>query len=215
MSRLTDLQTQLRKRKRNRERKRRLKQGSRARREAGAVRSLRRRIRHLIRLAASPTVMFDAVTVSNIPSGARAVAGYVNGAFTTFPKLKVLFPHARRLSIAVNSSADADILDIERGDATIADAVGWYRRKSTNRGFYIGAAEANQLINALAAASIHRDDYLLWTAHWDGEHICGPGSCGVVSSDADGTQWTTHNETVDESKLKRGFFIKRDSLQNR
>jgi peptidoglycan hydrolase-like protein with peptidoglycan-binding domain len=49
----------------------------------------------------------------------------------------------------------------------------------------------------------------LWTAHYGlGAHICGPSSCGALSIDADGTQWTSSalGRTLDQSLLTDSFF---------
>lgn len=208
---VASLRAQLRKRKQARERKRRLKQGYRAKREARGVRKLRKRLERAIKLAAAPTKMYDATTVGNIPRHARAVAGYVNGLYTTFPLLIKYFPKAHRLSIAVNAEVDADILDIESGDATNDDAISWFSRKPSNRGFYTSVSNVNALVSKLETAGIHRDQYILWTAHYSLKHICGPKTCnygGNLIAAADGTQWTTHGETVDESKIRRNFFLK-------
>lgn len=213
MSRLDDLRKQLRRRKRLRDRKAAKHQGARARREARAVRKLRHRIKVLVRKAAAPRVMYDSVTIPNIPNVAVAVAGYVGGLFHTIPGLRREFGgKARIVTIAVNSSQDADILDIEPGDATIADAPGWYQRQRAKRpkanlGFYISASDADALVHTLDAHGINRREFRLWTAHWTNKHICGPASCGAVrSTQADATQWTTHGETVDESFCKPSFW---------
>lgn len=213
MSRLDDLRKQLRRRKKLRDRKRAKHQGARARREARAVRKLRKRIKVLVRKATAPRVMYDSVTVDNIPNVAVAVAGYVGGLFHTIPFLRREFGgKARIVSIAVNSGQNAEILDIEPGDATIADAPAWYRRQRDLRpkhkpGFYISASDADALVDHLKDHGIGRGEYRLWTAHWTNKHICGPDSCGAVrSTRADATQWTTHGETVDESLCRPSFW---------
>lgn len=206
MSRLDSLRARLHRRKAHRERKRRLKQGHKAKREARAVRRLRRALRWL----SAPRTMYDAVTVTNIPPRARAVAGYVNGDYRTYTALVSGWPRARKVSIAVSSDVNADFLDVEAGDATNADAVAWFRQHKRNRGFYTSASNADALVATLQAAGIHRDEYTLWTAHYAGKHICGPHTCGEVrSTEADGTQFTTHEETLDESVLKPSFWERR------
>lgn len=211
MSRLDRLRDRLHRRKHNRERKRRLHQGHRARREARAVRKLR----HLIVLALAPRRMYDAVTVGNIPPRARAVAGYVDGLYQTWPSVLHDFPHARHISIAISADAMADCLDVEPGDATNAEAPGWYRRfkaaaaknKQPHRKpvFYTSASNVAALIAELARHGIDRHEYLIWAAHYtDHRHVCSPRACGYPAAEA--TQWTTHGETVDESKLTARFW---------
>jgi hypothetical protein len=210
MSILTDLQHSLRQRKHNRERHRRLKHGRRAQREARAVRAIRARIKALVDLLAAPRTMYDAVTVGNIPKDAKAVAGYVNGRYQTWPSLQSLFPNARKVSIAISVEADADVLDVEPGDAVNSEAPGWFKRKRTNRGFYTSASNAQALVDTLTAAGIDRKRYSLWTAHYTDSHVCGPKTCGYLhSTSADATQWTTHGETVDESVVKPSFWKER------
>lgn len=207
MTRIESIQHRIHVRKSNRARKHKLKQGYKARREARAIQKLRATLDHL---RSAPRVMFDDTSVDLIPKNAKAVAGYTSGLYPTFPTLVKLFPKARRVSIAVASSEYADVLDIEAGDATNADAAPWFYRKATNRGFYTSASNAAALISALAAAGVRRDRYTLWTAHYDGtRHVCSPKSCGYPA--AEGTQWTdrSNNLSLDESKLKASFWSAR------
>lgn len=78
---------------------------------------------------AASFLMFDSVTVSEIFATAVAVAGYVGGSFPTFPELLKRFPKAKHLSIAVNSSEDAETLDVENGDAIVTDIPAWVKRQ--------------------------------------------------------------------------------------
>jgi hypothetical protein len=209
---------QLRARKHNRERKRRLKQGHRARREAGAIRRIRRSIRTVLAFLSAPRVMFDCTTVSTIPSDARAAAGYVGGAWPTFESgdLRRHLPKARLVSIAVTSSHDAECLDVEPGDAAPADAAAWVRRAHAagieRPAIYAAAGEMNAVLDALDAAEIHPEEYRVFTAHVGaGKHICGPGSCGLIPVKADATQWTwtSRGESLDESLCRPSFWVGR------
>lgn len=174
------------------------------------IRRLTRRIKR--RRAGGPTVMYDSVTVSRIPSDAPAVAGYVNGIFTTWPAILQRFPRARKLSIAVTSSANADTLDIEPGNATPSSAVAWIRRQK-DRGVkrpvvYANVSTMPLVLNVLRNAGIGRESVRVWTAHYGrGEHICGP-QCGFgFSTEADGTQWIErHDLNLDINKLTPDFF---------
>lgn len=73
--------------------------------------------------------MFDGITPSAVPGGAAAYAGYVNGKWQSFEPLKAQYPGALHVSIAVNVSADARVLDVETGDATPEQAPGWATRQ--------------------------------------------------------------------------------------
>jgi len=156
--------------------------------------------------------MFDAIDTSQIPSNAQAVAGYAGGNWPTFASLAAKFPNAYRLSIAVNSGEDADCLDVEPGDATVGDTPGWYARQRA-RGvarpcLYASAGIMNDLLGTLQQAGISRPSVRLWSAHYSGQHICAPGSCGMTSTPMDGTQWTSTalGRSLDESLLVDGFF---------
>lgn len=206
---------QLRKRKHNRERKRRLKQGSRARREARAVRSIRKLIAALKAKLEAPRLQYDAVTASHLPRDAKAAAFYVDGLFENEAAVKAQCPNARYTSIAVFASSNADCLDIEPGNATVEEAADWYRRQRKLKPrrkpiFYIAASEADRLVATLRdhGNGIARNKYILWTAHYgEGKHICGKGcSFARNSGGVDATQFTTNNETLDESVCKPSFW---------
>ena len=65
------------------------------------------------------------------------------------------------------------------------------------------------ILPLLRQAGIARTKTRLWSAHYGlGEHICGPGSCGLLSIDADGTQWTSSalGLVLDQSLLLEDFF---------
>lgn len=70
-------------------------------------------------------IMFDGIDPATVPAGARLYAGYVNGSWQSYAPLAAKFPNALHVSIAVNVSATARVLDVETGDATPAQAPGW------------------------------------------------------------------------------------------
>jgi hypothetical protein len=209
MSALDRLRKRLHRRKRNRERKRRLHQGRRALREARAVQHLRALID---RFRSKPQVMFDDTSVDLIPRSARAVAGYANGLYKTVPALRRRFPKAQVVTIAVTSDVLADALDVEPGDATNADAPGWFRHFKAHRPhrrpiFYTSASNVAALVEVLHGAGIERHAYLIWSAHYNGHrHVCAHHVCGYPKAEA--TQWTdrSNNRSLDESKLTLAFW---------
>ena len=158
-------------------------------------------------------IMFDAVDISQIPAGPPAVAGYVDGEYRTVPALAARFPHALILTIATSAAHDADCLDVENGDARPADAPAWCRRqlaRGAARPCLYASADVmdRQLIPELQKAGIPRGAVRLWTAHYAGRHICSPGTCSELSTQADGTQWTDRafGRNLDQSLLLAGFF---------
>lgn len=160
-------------------------------------------------------VMFDDTDVSKLPAGPFAYAGYVGGRWPTFPELERLFPGHYLLDIAVNSSEDARCLDIENGDATIADAPAWVQRQLDRGVFqpvlYISASGIAELDAVMSAAGIGRADWLLWSAHYtDVEHLCHVQTCGFSLFQADATQWTSNARgiSLDQSIVQAHFFAK-------
>lgn len=146
----------------------------------------------------------------------EAYAAYVDGGMGDQPnaaKVAAAHPGARHLSIALSASHDADCLDVEPHAASPADVVGWLTRQR-------GRGVTRPCL--YASVSTMRDSILpvgralglsvrLWTAHYgEGEHICGPHSCGELSIDADATQWTdayrAPGGVVDMSLLADDFF---------
>lgn len=165
--------------------------------------------------------MFDAIEDSQYPPAGPGVcfAGYVDGSLGDQPDyhwLTVNRPGSRLLSIALDPAHDADCLDIEDGAATPSSAAAWYERQKA-RGvarpcFYASASvmQAN-MVPVIEAAGIARASVRLWTAHYQsplGAHICGPSTCGELSIDADGTQWTENaaGRDLDQSLLLPNFF---------
>lgn len=174
----------------------------------GAARRIYRRVR-----PNRPWLMFDAVTVSHIPRSAEAVAGYVAGNWPTYPVLVHAFPHAKKLSIAVQAYQAADCLDIEPGDATTEQAAQWFRQQ-VQRGvkrpvFYTSLTNAAGLVAKLTLAHISRTSYRLWIAHYtDRPHICN-ARCGLgFTGIADATQWTSSYKglNLDASLCSPDFF---------
>jgi hypothetical protein len=184
------------------------------RRRIGVLRRLAANLRHRLHQRRRPTTMYDSIEIGQIPKGAHAVAGYVGGKWPTFSSLVTAFPRARRLSIAINASEDADCLDIEPGDATVEQAAMWVRRqlsKGTKRPcVYASASQVDGLVVALEAAGIDRSRVRIWSAHYGrGRHLCGPHTCGEVrSTNVDATQYDDRalNRNLDASVLRRSFF---------
>lgn len=157
--------------------------------------------------------MFDSVSVSQIPLDAKAVAGYVGGEWITFPVLKKKFPHAWKLSIAVNAFENAECLDVEKGDASPSQAPLWVK-KQRSRGvkrpvIYVQISNVNAVLNELAKSGIKRKQVRLWTAHYTYHpHICNK-KCGFgFTGKADATQFTNRalGRDLDESSLVSNFF---------
>lgn len=156
-------------------------------------------------LTATPTAeMYDAVTLSNIPSHPFAVAGYTAGRYTTWPSLLRDFPAAHHISIAIQASLHADCLDVEPGDAVPSQAGTW-ALADIRAGFkrpclYSDLSEMPAVRASLAAAGLTRSRYLLWLA-W---YRFTPG----LVSGYDAVQWTDRalGRSLDESTVTLDFL---------
>lgn len=158
-------------------------------------------------------LMYDSVTLTEIPRYAEAVAGYTSGRWPTFPQLAAMWPKAHRLSIAVSAEHDADCLDIENGDASPAQAPAWVRRQKAHGlhvpTVYCSVSSLETVLGVLRAAGIGRGAVRVWTAHYTNvPHRCGP-SCGFgVLTAADATQFTNRalGRNLDASLVSAAFF---------
>ena len=174
------------------------------------------RLRHYRRVVANIT-MYDTIYNNQFPAGAQAYAAYVDGGLGNQPNYAYIvntFPKAEHLSIALSSSNNADALDVEAGAATPGEIPAWCTRQR-QRGIQRPCIYANastmqgSVLPELSAAKIARSTVRLWSAHYGlGEHICGPSSCGALSTEADGTQWTSSalGLVLDQSELQANFF---------
>lgn len=177
------------------------------------IKKISKRIRKHKRHQDSTTVMYDSVTVSEIPRDPdAAAAGYVNGLYNTWSQIQA-GPWKHKLPIAVSVSADAECLDVEAGDATNDQAPDWVKRQH-GRGIhkpvvYTSVSNASALLSTLARSGIQRDEVRLWTAHYTFHpHLCSP-ACGYgLTTTADATQWTDHSggRNLDESLVGKSFF---------
>lgn len=158
--------------------------------------------------------MYDSVDLTQIPKNAKAVAGYVNGRWPTYPSLKARFPQAKRISIAVTANRDAECLDVEKWDATPDQASAWVKRQLA-RGVkrpvvYTSVSQAPLLLSMLKKHGLKRKQFRLWTAHYSHEHLCNR-RCGFRFFDrADATQWTDRalGKNLDASLCRASFFAR-------
>jgi hypothetical protein len=150
---------------------------------------------------------YDDVDLSLIPADAEAVAAYVGGSWPDYSKAVADFPKARHKSIAVNVDEDADILDIESGDAVPADAPVWYKRQKARGlalpGFYSDASEMPSVVAELDAAGIEASEYVLWVAHLSDAAPAYP-----FEQNAKAVQWTftALGRNLDQSACVEEFW---------
>jgi hypothetical protein len=131
-------------------------------------------------------VMFDSVDITHLPGDAEIVAGYVDGEWPTFDQLKAKFPRARRVSIAVSAQREADVLDVEKGDATPQDVPGWVTRmRDLDRVPIVYTSRVNIGLVDSACNADHVAPPFYWVADWTGGAHLVSGS--VATQWADGS----------------------------
>lgn len=129
----------------------------------------------------SLTLGYDTVgrDVHLLPAGAKQVAGYTTGTGIVpwTPQQFAAHPGAIRIcQDAAASDSTADVLDIESGAATYADAGPWYRAAVSHRAggtrpgqrlpcIYTSLSNVTPLVNHLIAEGVHSGPRL-WIAHW-------------------------------------------------
>jgi hypothetical protein len=140
--------------------------------------------------------VYDAIGVNsgNLPQGAIA-AGYTTGSGAIPWTQSEWAQHPNAIRICQNASASdttADVLDIERGAATIQDATAWFWKALNNFGhgirpdqrypcFYISASSVSGLINSLIASGVTSGPKL-WIANWN----LTPSQAAVMVTNAGG-----------------------------
>lgn len=132
-------------------------------------------------------VMADSVTVADLPPGLPMYAGYANGRYANMNALEKRFPNAVLLSISVTASADiGDVLDVESGDATPAQAPGWVtmrRKAGVNPIVYCSTSVWPSVEAAFVAADVTIP--MFWVAAY-------PGGGATIPLGAIGHQWIDH-----------------------
>ena len=153
------------------------------------------------------TTMFDSVNITHIPKTAQYVAGYVNGNWPTFNSLVKEFPTAVCVSIDVNGSAIADVLDVEVGDATPEQSVAWVvkMRKLGRPGIvYCSRSLMPAVQHYFIAANVAQPYF--WIADWTNEAHLVAGS--VATQWADGSvKYPGYARWCDTTLLSAAFPV--------
>jgi hypothetical protein len=162
--------------------------------------------------------MPDSTIVGNLPNGYDAYLGYVDGDFDTAAALRERFPAAELVLLTVTGDTLAATgADVENFDLTPESGARWAKDKlgsdpGSRPVLYASVGSMMPVVIALGAEGIPRASVRLLSAHFgDGPHICGPHSCGLISLEMDGTQWSNQSAglngaAIDMSMLAEGFF---------
>lgn len=140
--------------------------------------------------------LYDSVTLSNIPPGAPAVAGYVDGRWDTWAGVLARWPRARHVSITVTGREDADVVDVEAGDVSPLGAVQWvdamHRKGHAAPGVYASLDVWAGGLADLLLRRWSRTQFRVWTAHYTGRwHRCSAACDRRLTIPVDATQFTS------------------------
>jgi hypothetical protein len=113
-------------------------------------------------------MMYDAVTPTNIPADAQIVAGYLNGRYAWTASEWASFPNAVHVGISVRAAfLQGHVLDVEPGDATPAESVGWVKARraaGADPTVYCNRSTWPLVRAAFAAAKVAEPHYWIATA---------------------------------------------------
>ncbi|MHB8671866.1 MAG: glycoside hydrolase family 25 domain-containing protein [Acidimicrobiales bacterium] len=123
-------------------------------------------------------IMYDVVDAGAAPTDGDLYAGYIDGAYRSYDALVGRFPDRIHVAIAVFASTDAgQVLDVEQGDATPAQAPGWAlraRARGQEPTIYCSASVWPDVRAAFGAQGVAEPHY--WIAHYDDDPTMPAGA---------------------------------------
>jgi hypothetical protein len=118
----------------------------------------------------------DILALNHAP---QLVAGYADGTYAWSQADWALFPNSVHVRIAVRWTAVGQVLDVENGDATPAEAVEWCRQTMASTPnneltVYCNASTWPQVRSAFQNAGVTEPQY--WIAEWDNNAVLISGA---------------------------------------
>ncbi len=124
--------------------------------------------------------MYDSTTPAAIPSGARVVAWYLDGAVSAWPAGSLdRFADAVKVSITVTGHPGGDIGDVENGDLTPASAAAWIRARGGHRSTIYTFLDNLPAVRDACKGLV----YDVWVADWTGQPHAIDGAVAVQYAD--------------------------------
>jgi hypothetical protein len=158
-------------------------------------------------------VMYDDVNVSLIPTDAKLIASYIDGARTAdnLQQVQARFPAAKILTITVTGAHDADAGDIETGDMSPQSGARWARTmigRGERPAVYANRSTMPSVIAELRRLGIARRDVRIWTADYTFFPHLPVFRWGASLTASDACQWTdkSHGRSLDESICVPSFL---------
>lgn len=115
-------------------------------------------------------IMYDGLYPDRFPKDATMVASYTQGGKfpSNYQEMVTLFPKATHVSICVFDTGTAQVLDVETGDATPAQSVGWVKRMRSlgvDPTIYCNTSTWPQVVNEFNMAGVTLPHW--WSAQYD------------------------------------------------
>jgi hypothetical protein len=138
------------------------------------------------------TRMYDSTAAADIPADAPIVAGYdptgnaaLDAGIAWSDSDFARFPSARHVHIARFAFQDGDVLDVEIGDATPAEAPGWIRKRQA-AGLEVPTIYCNRSTLGAVEAACLGLAHDVWLATLDGAIPAGFAAVQYAGSDRSG-----------------------------
>lgn len=129
--------------------------------------------------------MWDSTRAADIPANVGMVAGYVDGLYRWSAQDWARFPDAIRVRIAVfPQTDDGHVLDVEKGNATPAQAPGWVamrRRAGVDPSVYCSRSAWSQLAAQFQVQRVPGPHW--WIADYTGAPHLPPGAVACQYAD--------------------------------
>ena len=170
-------------------------------------------------------LLFDSVTAADVPAGSELVGGYVDGRFKWTDADWAL--HAGKVQVRIATQAttnDGNVLDVETGDATPAEAPSWVRLRraaGVDPSIYTDRNEWPDVRAAFVNANEPEPHY--WIAQWDNDPALLDGAVakqyansGLTGSNYDASSvadFWPGVDTVDQFVTKAEFEAYKVALQ--
>ena len=114
-------------------------------------------------------LLLTPLTPEGIPAGALLVAGYIDGQWPNYEKMKQVHPHAYVIPITVTGRANVRVADCEKGNLSAPSAAAWAVReiKSGHRPtIYSSVSKKPEIVAELHKLGLSETLVDWWGAHW-------------------------------------------------
>ncbi len=130
-------------------------------------------------------LMFDAVTVANLPEGGDLYAGYIDGRYANVDAMQARFPDKRVVRIAVFAGTPGgEVYDVENGDLTPDQVPGVLKRERAAGRYptmYVNLSNWQACRDACAANGLTEPPW--WVAHYTQQAHLESGSVATQYGD--------------------------------